>query len=109
MGTICMKCQILFSGKIGENISKYHLPKFLPSMQSIHGFCLFQRAHTDWIFDIEWLDDEFLVTGMYTNTLLIHYCLYMTLLLGSKAKQFIMTPVQEPDSDNLGKSFRFSI
>ena len=33
--TICMKCQILFSRKNKKNISKCHLLKFLPSMQSI--------------------------------------------------------------------------
>ena len=33
---ICMKYQILFSWKNKKNISKYHLLKFLPSMQSIN-------------------------------------------------------------------------
>ena len=27
---------------------------------------LFQGAHNDWVFDICWLDDEFLVTGTVT-------------------------------------------
>ena len=30
-----MKCQILFSRKNKENISKCHLLKFLPSLQSV--------------------------------------------------------------------------
>ena len=33
--TICMKCPILFSSKEKKNISKCHLLKFLPSMQSV--------------------------------------------------------------------------
>ena len=33
--TICMKCQIPFSRKNKKNISKCHLLKFLPSMQSV--------------------------------------------------------------------------
>ena len=34
--TICMKCQIPFSGENKKNISKCHLLKFLPSMLSIN-------------------------------------------------------------------------
>ena len=33
--TICIKCQMLFSGKNYKNISKCHLLKFLPSMPSV--------------------------------------------------------------------------
>ena len=33
--TICMNCQILFSGKYKKNISKYLLLNFLPSMLSL--------------------------------------------------------------------------
>ena len=31
-----MECQILFSRKITKNISKHHLLKFVPSMQSVN-------------------------------------------------------------------------
>ena len=34
-----MKCQSLFSRKIKKNISKCHLLKFSPSMQSVYHFC----------------------------------------------------------------------
>ena len=33
--TICMRCQILFSRKNKKNLSKCHLLKFLPTMQSV--------------------------------------------------------------------------
>ena len=33
--TICMKCQVLFSGKIVKNISKCHVLKILPRVLSI--------------------------------------------------------------------------
>ena len=36
--TICMICQILFSGKISKNISKFCLLQFLPSMLSIKAY-----------------------------------------------------------------------
>ena len=35
-------------------------------MKSSHNLFLFQGAHNDWVFDICWLDDEFLVTGTVT-------------------------------------------
>ena len=37
METVCMKCQILFSGKNKENISKCYLLKILPRRPSING------------------------------------------------------------------------
>ena len=35
METVCMKCQILFSGKNKGNISKCHLLKFLPRVLKV--------------------------------------------------------------------------
>ena len=39
--TICMECQILFSGKNKKNISKCRLLKILPSMQSVRDMVIF--------------------------------------------------------------------
>ena len=47
METICMKCQILFSGKNKKNISKCRLLKILPRVLSI-GLCL-SGSH-DWAY-----------------------------------------------------------
>ncbi|KAK7477820.1 hypothetical protein BaRGS_00030898 [Batillaria attramentaria] len=39
-----------------NDIGIYRLPTFDP-------FCVGECGHSDWIFDMEWIDDEFLVTG----------------------------------------------
>ena len=35
----------------------------LPENMCEYKIILFQEGHTDWIFDIKWLDDQFVVTG----------------------------------------------
>ena len=56
--TICMKCQILFSGKNRKNVSKYHLLKILPIVLSIHirsfRICGYP-ATVQWTYNRLWL------------------------------------------------------
>ncbi|XP_052277575.1 DDB1- and CUL4-associated factor 12-like isoform X9 [Dreissena polymorpha] len=45
-----------------NDVAVYKLPSFDP-------YCVGERAHTDWIFDLCWLDDEYLVTGSRDSNL----------------------------------------
>jgi len=50
------------SGKNANQVAFYNLPYLNP-------ICLGEGAHTDWIFDMCWLDDQFLVSGSRDGTL----------------------------------------
>ncbi|KAK7116122.1 DDB1- and CUL4-associated factor 12-like [Littorina saxatilis] len=45
-----------------NDIGIYKLPTFDP-------FCVGEGAHSDWVFDLEWIDDEFLITGSRDNNM----------------------------------------
>ena len=45
-----------------NEVAIYKLPTFDP-------ICVGEAGHTDWIFDLKWLDDEFLITGSRDSTL----------------------------------------
>lgn len=45
-----------------NDIGIYKLPTFDP-------FCVGEGAHKDWVFDLEWVDDEFLISGSRDNVI----------------------------------------
>ncbi|XP_076464961.1 DDB1- and CUL4-associated factor 12-like [Babylonia areolata] len=45
-----------------NDIGIYRLPTFDP-------LCVGEGAHSDWVFDLEWIDDEFLITGSRDNNM----------------------------------------
>lgn len=53
---------LVTGGENANDIAVYKLPTLDP-------LCIGERSHTDYIFDVKWLDDEFLVTGSRDSTI----------------------------------------
>lgn len=54
---------LLATGAVNTNeVAIYKLPELDP-------ICVGEAGHTDWIFDLKWMDDEFLITGSRDSTI----------------------------------------